>query len=167
MTSLQGLIEPLKREIAVPGEFETVFPNTSDEDLLAALADALGEAQLDGYFQTTVLDDGTPDFEVTPDLSRAAMALIVIYAGARILRAQLRQLDSATRYKAGNVEYETSKSANLLRDELALLALRKKELIVAARSSGRTVYQLDAYLGRATVDWAALGGFYPNELTRA
>lgn len=166
MTDLADLIEPLKREIAVPGEFESVFPNTTDEDLLATLADALGEAQLDSYFQTTVLDDTEAAYPVTPDLSAAGAALLVMYAGSRILRARLRQLNASTRYKAGNVEYETTQSANLLRDELATLTARRIELLTLARSAGRVVYQLDAYLGRAAVNWATLGGFYPNELTR-
>lgn len=157
------LVEPLKREIAVPGTFDGAFPDTTDDDLVASLADALGEAQLDGFFQTTTVDVDA-DYEVTPDLSGAAGALLVIYAGSRILRAQLRALTSNQRYKAGNVEYETSRPANMLRDELALLAGRKKDLLTVARSSGRTIYQLDAYLGRSQTDWAALGAFHPYEL---
>jgi hypothetical protein len=164
VSSLLDLVESLKREIAVPGMFDAAFPDTTDDDLVMSLADGLAEAQLDGYFQTTTVD---PDdnYEVTPDLSLAGGALIVIYAGSRILRAQLRALTSNQRYKAGNVEYETSRPANLLRDELLLLSTRKKELLTAAtRSSGRVVYQLDAYAGRAFANWGALGAFHPYEL---
>lgn len=166
MSSLLDLVESLKREIAVPGTFDVAFPDTTDDDLVASLADGLAEAQLDGYFQTTTVDVDD-DFEVTPDLSLAGGALIVIYAGSRILRAQLRELTSNQRYKAGNVEYETSRPANLLRDELLLLTSRKKELLTASRSTGRTVYQLDAYTGRALANWSALGGFHPYELGEA
>jgi hypothetical protein len=165
VSDLADLVDPLKREIAVPGEFDTAFPNTTDDDLIATLADAFGEAQLDGYFQTSVVDQ--TDFTVTPDLSAAGGALIVVYAGTRILRSKLRALTSGQRYKAGPVEFETTLPANLLREELLLLAGRKKELLTLARSTGRVVYQLDAYLGRSSVNWASLGGFHPYELAGA
>lgn len=162
MSTLIDLVESLKREIAVPGAFDAAFPDTTDEDLLMSLADAVGEAQLDGYFQTTTVNPLT--YTVSPDLSAAAGALIVIYAGSRILRALLRNENASQRYKAGNVEYETSKSSNVIRDELAMLAARKANLLTLARGSGRVVYQLDAYLGRTQSNWTALGSFHPYEL---
>lgn len=138
MTSLSTLVEPLKRELAVPGTFADVFPSTQDFDLEAALADGFAEAQLQGFFSTvTVADDGAGNYETTPDLSTAGGALVVLFAGSRILRAQLRAITSSERYKAGSVEFEVQHSANLLREELAYVQTRLDALIEQARRAAR------------------------------
>jgi hypothetical protein len=162
VTDLGTLVEPLKRELAIPGEFATLFPNTSDDDLGATLADGFSQAQLDGYFNTLNLNLNTN--AVDPDVSLAGGALIVLYAASQIIRAQLRAMNLNARYKAGPVEYETSKSAVLLRDELKYLIERRKELVTQARSSGRMVYVIDNYVARMSV--TTMGGFYGYELER-
>ncbi len=162
MSNLDVLVEPVKREIAVPGEFATVFPSTSDDDLLATLGDSFAEAQLDGFFSTNVLDPDTS--EVTPDLSAAGGALVVIYAGGRIIRSRLRQLTSGERYVAGPVEYEIQRAAGVLREDLLALERRKAQLIQRGRRQGGTAYVYDGYFARAATDWAEVGSFYPLEL---
>jgi hypothetical protein len=47
MTDLADLVESLKREVAIPGTFATVFPTTTDDDPTGALADGVAETQLD------------------------------------------------------------------------------------------------------------------------
>lgn len=162
MTDLGELVEPLKRELAVPGEFATLFPNTNDDDLAAVLADGFSQAQLDGYFGKLQLDLATN--VVDPELSLAGGALVVLYGASQVIRAQLRAMNVNARYKAGPVEYETNKSAVLLREELKYLIDRRKELVDQARSSGRHVYVIDNYVARMRT--ALMGGFYAHELER-
>lgn len=163
MTELVDLVEAFKREVAVPGAFATDFPNTSDVDLEAALADAFGMARLDGFFGTIELDVATGT--VTPDLSVAGASLIVLYAGLRMTRQQLRVFKTRTSYKAGPVEYEVESSASALAEDLKQLERRRKDLIEQAVRAGRgrgTTFVLDAYSMRAG-SWSFYGGFFPHE----
>lgn len=161
MSNLGDLVDPLKRELATPGEFDTVFPNTTDDDLGLSLADGFSEAQLDGYFQDNALDPDT--LEVSPDLSAAGGILVVIYTGMRIIRSRLRSMNLSERYKAGSAEYEVNRSANILQEELRYLIKRRDDLVQQSRVGlGTVVY--DAYFTRQLADWSAAGGLYPSEL---
>ena len=161
MTELVDLVEAFKREVAVPGTFATAFPDTTDTDIEGALADAFGEAQLDGFFGTATLDLDL--MAVDPDLSTAGAALIVMYAGMRLIRQQLRGLK--TRYKAGPVEVE--QSAGALTEELKQIERRKNQLVQNAIRAGRgagTVFVADLYVARAA-SYDYYGGFWAWELT--
>lgn len=161
MSDLADLVDPLKRELAVPGDYDTVFPNTGDQDLLDSLADGFSEAQLDGYFGDYALDLDT--YLTTPDVSAAGGALIVIYAGMRIIRAQMRALNLSEKYNAGPVAYEIQRSATLLRDELNYMIGRRDALIAQAKhGSDDSVF--DSYFTRSATNWANVSGFYPAEL---
>lgn len=161
MTELVDLVEAFKREAAIPGTFATAFPNTTDDDIELSLGDAFAEAQLDGFFGTLELN--AEDGEVDPDLSVAGAALVVMYAGMRIVRQQLRGMK--TRYKAGNVEVEQSASA--LTEELKQIERRKNQLLANAIRAGRgsgTVFVADLYVARAA-SYDYYGGFFAWELT--
>jgi len=161
VSDLADLVEPLKRELAVPGDYDTVFPNTDDGALADSLADGFSEAQLDGYFSESTLD--LNDLTVTPDYSAAGGFLIVIYAGMRIIRAQMRALNLSEKYSAGPVSYEIERSSTLLREELKYLISRRDDLVSQAKKSGGTVV-FDSYFTRSATNWAAQNGFYPAEL---
>lgn len=167
MSNLADLVEAFKREVSVPGTFSQDFPLTSDDDLAAALGDAFGEAQLDGFFGAMELDPATG--VVTPDLSLAGAALIVIYGGIRMTRQQLRALRTATKYKAGPVEYELQSSASAVTEDLKQLERRKQSIIDGAIRAGRgrgTTFVLDAYVSRqGTYDF--YGGLFPYEFYSA
>lgn len=168
MTALTELVEALKRELAVPGVYDDVFPDTDNTQLAAALADAFAEAQLNGFFTTLTLGEA-PDYETSEDISAAAGALVLLFASMRILRAWLRSISTNERYKAGPVEYETARSTNLLRDELAYLRARIDALILGAQRSQRaalSVHVLDSYWSRVSDPLGITGGFFPNELGR-
>lgn len=161
MTQLADLVDAFKREVAVPGAFTVDFPSTSDDDLEAALADAFGMARLDGFFGMTQLDNGV----VSPDLSDAGAALLVLYAGLRMTRQQLRVLKTVSRYKAGPTEYETQQSAAGLTEDLKQLERRRQELVTQATRAGRgagTTFVIDAYAARGS-GWHFYGGFFPHE----
>jgi hypothetical protein len=161
MTKLEDLVEAFKREVAVPGAFATDFPSTSDDDLTEALKDAYGMARLDGFFGMTQLENGV----VTPELSVAGASLIVLYAGLRMTRQQLRVLKTTARYKAGPTEYETQQSAAAITEDLRQLERRRKELVDQATRAGRnrgSTFVIDAYAARGS-GWHFYGGFLPHE----
>lgn len=162
MTALADLVEPLKRELAVPGVFEDVFPDTDDAALAASLADGFSEAQLQGYFSDLTLGTG-PTYETSKDISAAGGALVIMFTGMRIIRAQLRTLLTSERYKAGGAEMEIARSANLLRDELKYLQARLDALVLSAQRASRgavSVSVIDNYWARNEV---MFGGFYVHE----
>lgn len=149
MSSLEDLVESLKREVAVPGTFKTLFPATTDDDLAASLLDAFAQAQLDGFFSTHVTDD---DGVVSPDLSRGATSLVVIYAGIRFLTADLLNRKSHVRYEAGGAVFEQDQGASVLVEALKGLRAKKDALIIAAQAGARAgvgITMVDGYLIKA------------------
>lgn len=162
MSDLADLVEAYKREVAIPGAFSSEFPLTSDDDITAALADAFAEAQLDGYFGRMTLD--LDAYEVTPDLSVAGAALVVIYAGIRLARQQLRNVNAMSRYKAGPVEMSTQRSASAISEDMRYLQARRAELVTnARRGRGTTTFVLDGYISRASTS-NFYGGFFAHEV---
>ncbi len=155
-TDLNDLVEPFKREVAVPGTFADTYPSTTDEMLAASLADAFGQAQLDGWFGSYLVDPQA--YTVDPELSAPAQALVVVYAGMRLIRARIMELTTSTRYKAGPVEYETARSAAVLKDLLAGLTSRRDQLLTLATRASTSTYTLDAYPARAS----SLNSLYPG-----
>lgn len=166
MTALSTLVPALKRELAVPGTFETLFPNTSDDDLTGSLADGFGEARLQGFFPDIALSSEGEGWETDPELSLSGSTLVVIFTSMRFIRAQIRNLNSVERYKAGPAEFETQRAATTLKAELDFLQKRMDTLIANAKATARasvglaTVY--DNYLARGG-DVLAAGGLYSHE----
>lgn len=169
-TDLSTLVEPLKRELAVPGEFASVFPNTSDDDLTGKLGDAFGQAQLYGFFGVQVLDADAG--LVTPGLSSGAGALVILYAAEGVIRAQLRNLKTHFKVESAGSSYEVEQAATVLKAELDALKDRRAELLALIQRqvrSGRSVYVTDAYIVRAFGYYplgydGELGSFYGYEL---
>lgn len=170
MTTLAPLIPALKREVSGPGEFDADYPSSDDGELLGGLADAFGQAQLDGFFGTQVLDLTLNT--VTPDLSIAGQQLVVIYAGERILRSKLRSLKTKVTYKAGGVEYATESAAGAISQQLKDIQARKDALLKQILRQGRAtnaIHVTDGYLIRSQGyfpwgTWGEFGGFYGYEL---
>jgi len=147
--TLDELVPVLKREVAVPGAFDSLFPDTSDADLTAALADAFWEARLDGYFPDVTLDPD--DGSLTPELDRVYGALIVIYAGIRILLNEIRNRATHYRAEASGAVYERDQSAQMLSELLKSLQARKKqllEILIGTPTTTTGVITVDAYLAR-------------------
>lgn len=157
MSDLNDLVETLKREVAIPGAFEASFPNTTDDDLLGSLLDALAEAQLDGFLNHVSADEGGV---TTPDISKAAGALITIYAGIRIVRNEIKNFDSHFRAESSGQVFERDKAASALTESLKDLRERKKGLqeIGKRGGTGTPVYTHDGYAIRST------SAFFPDEL---
>jgi len=146
-TALADLVDPFRREVAVPGTFNTAYPATLESHIVGALMDSFAEAQLDGWFSSYALDLNAQ--EITPDVSLSGQALIINYAASRLIRAEMRAATNV-RYKAGPVEYEVSRPATVYTALLKDLAARRDQLIKAAATGARVDYVLDAYGARAT-----------------
>lgn len=150
---LGDLIESLRREVNSPGN--EAFPNATDDDFVGHLEDAFWETVLDGLISGTAYTaaDGLItqiDPPATPvELGRDLQQIIVLYAGIRILRNELRNLNTGFRSKAGPVEFETTKSAQLLKDLLSELQERRKILLTRLGDLGSVdTYYIDAIVNR-------------------
>jgi hypothetical protein len=147
----------LRREVTPLGS--TLFASVTDSDLTAYLADAFWEARLDGFLTGYAADE---DGVVTPtsgstDLSLAGVALVVMYAGIRVMRTQILNMNTLFRAKAGPVEFEQQNSAIMLREMVRALQERRNLLI--ERSLMMTdVHVIDAYSTRMLYPASYYGG---------
>lgn len=146
---LASLAPSLKRALAAPGEFETFFPEATDTDLAATLADAVAECQLDGLLGSVSLNLASET--VTPDLSAAQQALVVLYGMSRVLTARVANLQNRTKYVAGNVEAETEQSASVLVELLRETKDRKKRLLEEAKAGNMAgaFAMVDMYIAKS------------------
>lgn len=143
------LIDSLKREVNPPGT--DGFVDAGDADWLGHLLDSFWEAKLYGFFTNYTADeDGfVAPISGTDELGRDSQELIVLFAGARIIRNELKNKNTLFRAKAGPVEFETQNSANLL---IAILKDIRSKVDLALAAIGTinstTVAYVDSLLGR-------------------
>lgn len=149
MSDLNDWVESLKRAVAPPGQFDTYFPDTTDDDLLGSMLDAYGECQLDGFFTSgwDLTDAGI----ITPDIGRGQAALLVIFAGVRIIQTQLLNFKSEQKYEAAGAIFDVKTSSNVLTSILKQMNDRKKDLILRLRtnSASSAFSMADAYILKA------------------
>jgi hypothetical protein len=145
---LGDLVDSLRREVNPPG-FD-LFPDATEDEWIGNLQDGFWEAVLDGIISGYNENDGV----VTPksgdkDLSREFQQLVVFYAGFRIVRNALRQINTVFRAKAGPVEYETQQAATILRSILNDLMDRRKYLLDRLADHGLVnSFYIDAVISR-------------------
>jgi hypothetical protein len=146
---LGDLIEDLLTEVNPPGS--NLFPDATDDDWLSNLRNAFWETTLDGLISGYDEADGvvTQADGGTEDLSRDLQQIIIYYAGIRILKNRLSNLNTMFRSKAGPVEFETQNSATLLKSLLDE-AVRRRDFWLAKISdlSNTTTVYIDAYNAR-------------------
>lgn len=130
MTDLFDLVDSLKREVNPLGG--NAYPDAVDNDYVGSLQDGFWEAVLDGIISGYEEDDA----EVTPDLPKDLQRLVVFYAGIRIVRNQLNQLQSMLRTKAGPVEYEVRQDWQVLRALFDDMVQRRATFIKNLSDSG-------------------------------
>lgn len=151
---LGDLIEPLRREVNPPGT--DLFPDATDDDYFGNLQDSFWDARLDGLLEGYTESDGVvTTIGGGDDLTRDMQQLVVVYAGARIVRNHLRALDTLFRSKAGPVEFETQKSAAVLKALLDDLLYRKKLILTRLGDTGTIEsYYIDALVARdESIGW--------------
>lgn len=146
MTALEDLVPALKRHVAVPGEFDTYYPNTSDEDLTASLGDGFASAQLDGFFQSHTLNPNV--FSVTPNLSIPEQQLTIVYTSVTILYSTIRNMRTMERYEAGPTSYEIQRAASVLDRQLQLLQAKLDDIKGQAKAGAYATVLRDGYLDR-------------------
>lgn len=122
-------IASLKREVTPLGS--TLFSNVTDNAVwLGYLTDAFWEAKLDGFMENYVEEDGeVSHVSGGADLDRKYVALIVLYAGIRVLRNRILNMDTGFKAKAGPVEFEQQKSATMLAEMLKQLRATKDRVL--------------------------------------
>lgn len=145
---LEDLIPSLQREVSPPGE--DLFPDAIDDEWLGNLQDAFWDARLDGLLEGFTEAEGVVSpMSGTTDMTRDLQQLVVLYAGIRIVRNHLRALNTLFRAKAGPVEFETQKSANLLKGLLDELHARRNLVLTRLSDVGSVdSYYIDALVAR-------------------
>lgn len=139
-------VESLRREISPPGS--TVFAEADDEELFGYLVDAFWEARLDGFvtnWQADVNGVVTPLETGGADLPREQVALIVLYAGIRVLRNKILNTNTSFRAHAGPAEFEVQNSATMLAEMLRQLQAVKDRLLEQVEEVGTDVALISAY----------------------
>jgi hypothetical protein len=147
MDQLADAVDSLRFLVARPGTFTALYPETTDDMLLAVLIDGMAECQLEGLLLTYASDiDGL----LTPALSNGQVAMVALFAAVRFIRAELLNRNTSVLYKGGTAEYQTSQSSNILRDILASLNAQKQRIIDTSGGAGgadSAFYMADQYLG--------------------
>lgn len=154
---LADFIPSLKREVSVPGA-AGVLDAASDEELIGALVDAFWLAKLDGFFTSWTCDE---DGLITPievggeDMPRNLVAVVILYAGIKVIRNKILGTGSTFRAKAGSVEYETATSASVLTELLRQLRETQKQLLEKLDDGfeSTSVDTFDWVLRYAPVEW--------------
>lgn len=152
-------IDALKREVQPPGS--NLFVGVTNDVWVGYLTDAFWEARLDGFLDQWIATENSPtDVTIEPtdlggdDIPRQFVALIVLYAGIRVLRNRILNTNTGFRAKAGPVEFEQQNSANLLSEMLKQLKATKDRIIESLEQQqvsnlpGGGVLLLDAFSAR-------------------
>lgn len=164
---LIDFVDSLKREVEPPGV--DLFADVTDGEWVGYLSDAFWEARLDGFLDGYETEEGAIAQDVAivpidtskPDLDRRGVALVVLYAGVKVLRNRILNQTTSFRAKAGPVEFEQQNSATVLSEMLKQLSATKDRIITDLDSSGEgsAVMVLDAYSTRIYSPVSYYGGY--------
>lgn len=161
---LSEFVPALRREVVPPGS--DVFTAVDDETFLGYLSDGFWDARLDGFVtHWSTSDDGivTPVAPVTTDIPRELIALVIVYAGIKIIRNQLLNMKASQHYKAGPVEVTTSSSAMVMSEMMRQLAATRDRFLQLAllQTYVTNVTMIDGYSIRQ-VNPYSYGGLYAS-----
>lgn len=127
---LSEYVDSLRREITPLGT--DPFSSVTSAQLTGYLADAFWEARLDGFMANYVADEDGVITNTTiggADLDRRYVALVVLYAGIKVLRNRILNTSTSFRAKAGPVEFEQENSATMLAEMLKQLRATKDRIL--------------------------------------
>jgi len=155
---LANYVASLKREVQPPGT--EIFAGVGSSMWVGYLADAFWEARLDGFLEGYAADD---QGVVTPtlgqdDIGRREIALVILYAGIKVLRNRILNMKTSFRAKAGPVEYEEQSSAQMLTEMLKQLRITKSNILDELDRDETCVVVLDAYSTRVHSTLSYYGG---------
>lgn len=162
---LRDFVESLKREIEPPGT--ELFTGVPEGDWVGYLSDAFWEARLDGFLAGYATDEGATEADTAivpvqpdaPDIDRRGIALVILYAGVKVLRNRILNMSVAFRAKAGPVEFEQQNSASMLSEMLRQLKATKDRIIEDLDAQHSDVMVLDAYSTRLYVPESYHGAY--------
>lgn len=142
---LADFVDSLKREVIPLGS--GLFADVNDDQWTAYLSDAFWEARLDGFMEGYAADeDGLIEATSSGELDRRYVALVVLYAGIRVLRNRILNMNTGFRAKAGPVEFEQQNSATMLAEMLKQLRSTKDRILQELDEAEATsVLALDAF----------------------
>lgn len=141
---LADFVESLKREVIPLGS--GLFADVNDDAWIGYLSDAFWEARLDGFMEGYTADEDGVIEGGTTDLDRRYVALVVLYAGIRVLRNRILNMNTGFRAKAGPVEFEQQNSATMLAEMLKQLRTTKDRILQELDEAEATaVLALDAF----------------------
>lgn len=163
MDTVDPLLDSLRRAVAVPGTFETIFPDTNEDGLKGSLLDGAAEAQLDGFLSDLSwdADPESPTWgELDPDITQAQGALLVLYSSKRFIETELQNRKNHVKYEAsGGLAFEQDYSAQVMTQRLKEISERIKEVRTRADTAGAgAAFEMaDMYLGVAleSTSWTA------------
>lgn len=157
---LGDFVDALKREVQPPGT--DVFTGVNDTAWIGYMSDAFWEARLDGLLADFSLVDETLKYIPSrdPDRERQAVALVILYAGIKVLRNRILNMGTSSklRAKAGPVEFEQegANSATMLAEMLKQLKATKDRILDEIKNGGSDVLILDAF----SVRLYSVGSYY-------
>lgn len=149
---LRDFVSSLRREIEPPGA--ELFTGVTEAQWVGYLSDAFWEARLDGFLTGWETADEGAFITVVPvdpsgsDIGRKEMALVILYAGVKVLRNRILNMSTSFRAKAGPVEFEQQNSATMLAEMLKQLKATKDRIIEEMDGGATGVTVLDAYSTR-------------------
>jgi len=156
---LLDYVPSLKREVQPPGS--NIFAGVTDADWVGYLSDAFWEARLDGLLQGFVVEGYDPEDPTystiaptvtgNPDIDGRGLALVVLYAGIKVLRNRILNMQAGFRAKAGAVEFEQNgAAATVLAEMLKQLRATKDRILEELDATGEitSVMVLDTYSTR-------------------
>ncbi|NUS01921.1 MAG: hypothetical protein HOV97_05080 [Nonomuraea sp.] len=152
-------VPSLKREVQPPGS--TIFAGVTDSEWVGYLTDAFWEARMDGLLEGYVVEGYDPDDASDstiaptvlgrPDIDGKGMALVVLYAGIKVLRNRILNMSAGFTAKAGPVEFQQNgAAATVLAEMLKQLRATKDRILAELDGLGSTTHVtvLDAYSTR-------------------
>lgn len=149
---LEDFVDALKREVQPPGV--DLFSGVTNDMWIGYLSDAFWEARLDGFlehYSTQETESGAVEvvhIDGGVDLPRQMMALVILYAGIKVLRNRILNTNTSFRAKAGPVEFEQQNSATMLAEMLKQLKAMKDRIIEGLEDDATGVIMLDAFSAR-------------------
>lgn len=145
---LGDYIPSLKREVTPPGS--DLFSGVDDATWRGYLADAFWESRLDGFLGGFTSDESglVTATDGGDDITRDLVGLVILYAGIKVLRNRIMNLDTSFRTQAGPVEFEVQKSANLLTEMLKQLKEHKDRILDDVNLGPTETYYFDGYTQR-------------------
>lgn len=144
---LADLVDSLYRETSLQGT--NIFG--SEDTAVGSLRDAFWDLKLMGFYAAYTEADGlvSPIAASGSDLEREQQQLIILAAGIRAIRLQIKDTQTTFRAKAGPVEFETQFSASVLKEILVELQGKVAYLVQQLGGlSGTQTYYIDSLAGR-------------------